>query len=252
MWKGIDVSDNQGTIVWEQVKAAGCQFAVLRSIRRSGNPDKKFEANLNGCRKNDIPVSVYKYTYATSTEEAIIEAKQVIELLQKYNLKTIVWWDVEDRSTLAGLGSVKLTACIKAAEKVITEAGFTFGIYTGLYVYKEAWFDFEQFSGPFWVARYPSSTVKTIEVNPNEKYQPDIGRVIWGWQYSSNGSVPGITTKVDMDICYTDPKEYFEGTLSEEQCQYTLIVKDLDYDMVKTIQSKLSEMMLVSMAYMKV
>ena len=48
MWKGIDVSDNQGVINWAQVKAAGCQFAILRTVRRSGKVDQQFAANLAG------------------------------------------------------------------------------------------------------------------------------------------------------------------------------------------------------------
>lgn len=39
MWKGIDISDNQGVIAWDKVKDAGCQFAILRSVRRSGKTD---------------------------------------------------------------------------------------------------------------------------------------------------------------------------------------------------------------------
>ncbi|NBK00502.1 hypothetical protein D5282_25480 [bacterium 1xD8-48] len=134
VWKGIDVSDNQGVIKWDKVKAAGCQFAILRSVRRSGKADYQFEANVKGCRVQNIPISVYKYTYAVTEEMAANEARQVVELLQKYGLKCKVWWDVEDRDTLFGLGKAKLTACIKASEKVITEAGYEFGIYTGMYI----------------------------------------------------------------------------------------------------------------------
>lgn len=252
MWKGIDVSDNQGVIAWEQVKAAGCQFAVLRSIRRSGKADNQFEANLKGCINANIPVSVYKYTYAVSPEAAVIEAKQVVELLKKYNLNTIVWWDVEDRDTLAGIGSAKLTASVKAAEKTVTEAGYKFGIYTGLYVYKESWFDFGQFSCPLWVARYPSSSVKTLDTSPDEKFRPDVGRAIWGWQYSSNGSVPGISTKVDIDLCYKDPKEYFTNIPSKNQNQYVVTIENINYAAVQEIQKKLSEIMLEGVVYQKV
>ena len=35
MKRGIDVSDNQGVINWSRVKAAGVEFAVLRSTRGS-------------------------------------------------------------------------------------------------------------------------------------------------------------------------------------------------------------------------
>lgn len=204
MWKGIDVSDNQGVIAWNQVKNAGCQFAILRSVRKHGIIDSQFDANVDGCRKQRIPISVYKYTYATTEQAAVDEAKQVIELLKRHDLKCIVWWDVENRDTLKRLGKIKLTACVKAAEKVITEAGYKFGIYTGLYVYKENWFNFEKFICPLWIARYPSSAAKTFEMQPDKRYLPDVGRPIWGWQFSNNGVIPGISTSVDLDICYKD------------------------------------------------
>ena len=136
MYKGIDVSDNQGVIDWSKVAAAGAQFAVLRSVRRSGKTDYQFAANLAGCQQYNIPVSVYKYTYATSEYDARKEAKQVVQLLEEHGLKSIVWWDVEDRDSLCSLGSSKLTACIQAAREVIEAAGLQFGLYTGLYVYR--------------------------------------------------------------------------------------------------------------------
>ena len=155
MWKGIDVSDNQGKIDWSQVAAAGVQFAILRSVRRSGKTDYQFTANLAGCRQYNIPVAVYKYTYAVTTAQAQEEARQVAALLQQHNLSTgtMVWWDVEDRDTLQPLGGAKLTALIQAARTVIEAAGYRFGIYVGLYVYTEGWFDFNQFAAaPLWVA----------------------------------------------------------------------------------------------------
>lgn len=207
MYKGIDVSDNQGKIDWDAVAAAGCSFAVLRSVRRSGKADYQFEENFEGCLANFIPVSVYKYTYATTEAAAREEAKQVVELLEKHDLRCIVWWDVEDRDSLCGLGSSKLTACIQAAREVIEAAGLQFGLYTGLYVYREKWFDFSQFSDvPLWAARYYNSyNVMQFADDPDQSMIPDLGRALCGWQYTSTGRIPGVSGNVDIDICYYDP-----------------------------------------------
>lgn len=228
MWKGIDVSDNQGVIDWTKVKAAGVQFAILRSVRGSGKTDYQFAANLAGCQAQRIPVSVYKYTYATSRQAAMEEARQVVALLQSYGLKNMmVWWDVEDRPTQQPLRKANLTACIKAAQAVVKAAGYRFGIYTGLYVYNEEWFNFDQFAAvPLWVARYPSSTEKTLEYTPAERYKPNVGRVIWGWQYSSKGKVPGINGLVDLDICYQDPAEAQESA-ADPGVIFTVSVADV-------------------------
>lgn len=107
MWKGIDVSDNQGTINWAQIPE-DVDFAVLRSVRRSGKADHQFATNLEGCRKHNIPVSVYKYTYAATQDAARQEAQQVVELLRSHHLSgAMVWWDVEDKDVLRPLGAAK-------------------------------------------------------------------------------------------------------------------------------------------------
>ena len=60
---GIDVCSYQGVIDWAKVKAAGCDFAVLKCIMRALGPDSRFAANVAGCRANNIPIGVYTYVY---------------------------------------------------------------------------------------------------------------------------------------------------------------------------------------------
>lgn len=207
IWKGIDVSDNQGAIDHATVAAAGCDFVVLRSTRGSGKADNRFTENLAGFLAAGLPVDVYKYTYATTVARSREEASLVIELLKKHGHKCKVWWDVED-AALKLLGSAQLTACIHAAKEVIESAGYRFGLYVGQNVYKEKWLDFNQFAtNPLWVARYPSSKTISFGTEPDEKYLPVNDRAIWGWQFSSTGRVPGISGNADLDICYQDPAE---------------------------------------------
>lgn len=234
MYKGIDVSENQGAIDWSKAKRAGCEFAILRSIRHSGKVDNRFVENLKGCRLYDIPVGVYKYTYAKNVDEAKAEASQVVNLLKENNLKCKVFWDVEDRDYLYGLGKEKLTEVIQAAQAVVEDAGLKFCIYTGLYVYKERWFDFSRFSCPLWVARYPLSGTKTLSDTPAEKYKPDLGREIYGWQYSSEGKVDGISTNVDLNILYSNPASLESGLVQSSTSadvfsdQYIVVTEKID------------------------
>ena len=207
MWKGIDVSDNQGAINWAQIPK-NVDFAILRSVRRSGKADHQFAANLEGCRKRNIPMSVYKYTYAATPEAARQEAQQVVALLQSYGLTgTMVWWDVEDKDVLRPLGAAKLTECIRAAQEVITAAGYSFGLYVGLYVYNEHWFDFNAFSGTrLWVARYYKGYRTMLFADePDQSYKPPVDRWLTVWQYTSCGEIAGIKGDVDLNISYEDP-----------------------------------------------
>lgn len=216
VWKGIDVSDNQNVIDWEQAAAAGVQFAILRSVRGSGKTDYQFAANLAGCRTQGIPVAVYKYTYAVSQQAAAEEARQVTQLLKNHNLRCKVYWDVEDKS-LKPLGQEQLTACIKAAQSAIEAAGLEFALYIGNHVAQEKWFDLSQFACDVWVARYPDDGKShTLDEEPPADKKPDIGREISGWQWSSKGSVLGINGFVDLDIYYFEFKEEKEEMTEAE------------------------------------
>lgn len=202
--KGIDVSSYQGTIDWKKVKAAGVGFAILKVIRKDLNPDKQFETNWCGCVQAGMTIQgVYNYSYATTVAKAKTDAQKVVGILGA-DRHPMVWLDVED-SCQKGLGQ-KLVDIILAYREVITAAGMPFGVYTGLSFFKSYIKPFEaQIEEiPFWIARYPSDSVMAIGENPAAKYKPEIIPEMFGWQYSSKGSVPGIAGNVDMNYWYAD------------------------------------------------
>lgn len=179
-----------------------------------------------------------------------------MKLLKANNLKCKVFWDVEDRDYLFGLGKEKLTEIILAAQEVIENAGLTFCLYTGLYIYKEEWFDFTKFSCPLWTARYPSSRTKTLSDTPEEKYKPDVGRDIYGWQYSGNGRVDGISTNVDLDILYENPTLLETDMLQipidkdrEMTEKYVVIVEEMDKKSAEKITKTADELGINSKIY---
>ena len=201
-YKGIDVSSNQGTIDWARVKAAGCDFAILRSTIKSGKPDKQFAANVAGCQAQGIPFEGYKYMYAITPTQSVEEAMKVVALLRSYGLTCRVWWDVEDNS-LRALNQGVLTGLIQSAADVITGAGYEFGIYTGKSFYEEGVFDVSAFDCPMWIARYPNSGYFNLADNPPaDKYKPAPSQPLVAWQYTSKGRVDGITGPVDLNVCY--------------------------------------------------
>lgn len=218
---GIDVSDNQGYIDWKKVKTAGVEFAILRSVRRSGNVDKQLASNIKGCLENNIPFDFYKFSYALSTAESIKEAKEVIAALAKLGVKAskdvVIWMDVEWDNQIA-LGKARLTEIVKVFEQEIVGAGFTFGIYMGKHHYSKDSLDVHAIGGHTWLARYYDGyNVKQFGVKPDEKYKPVAkDGQLWGWQFTSSGRVDGIKGSVDLDIAYYDIKptevvsEYYE------------------------------------------
>lgn len=198
--KVIDVSSYQGKVDWAKVKAAGVDGAILKIIRKDLNPDKQFENNWSGCESAGMPiVGVYNYSYATSVSKAKGDAQKVIDTLAGRKAK--VWLDVED-ACLKGLGQ-RLIDIILAYQEVIQGAGLDFGVYTGLSFYNSYIRPYaSQIDCNFWVARYPSVAVMTVDHTPNMDYQPLVSHVLEGWQWTSKCRIAGISGNVDLNQWY--------------------------------------------------
>ncbi len=220
MSRGIDVSSYQGEIDWSKVKAAGVEFTIMKVIRKDLSADKQFENNWNGCEESGVVVQgVYNYSYAKTVEKARTDAQAVLKVLG--DRKPMVWMDVEDNCQ-KGLGQA-LIEIIKAYGTIIMEAGLQFGVYTGLSFYKSYILPYEGKLSevPFWIARYPLSASMTVAMDPSGVYKPAIACTMYGWQYSSKGSVPGISGNVDMNEWYVD-LEAERVAVPEEKAEYKL------------------------------
>lgn len=201
-YKGIDVSCYNPITDYKAVADDGVQFAILKVIRKDGNADKLFEQHWKGFESVNVPIQgVYNYTYAKTSTKAREDAHRVVEILN--GRKTMVWLDVED-SSLANLKH-NLVDLIRAYAEVIKRAGLQFGVYTYLGFYNSYLRQYsKELPYPFWVARYPSASKTTIKDDPDIMRKPEIDKEIYGWQYSSTGSVKGITGRVDLNEWYVD------------------------------------------------
>ena len=196
--RGIDVSAWQGKIDWKTVADYGMGFAILR-ITEAGNViDSYFEQNFSECRKYNIPVGAYKYSYAMTVAEIQSEAKKVVEVLNGRKLQYPVWLDLEWNNQRS-LGAEQIHKLAEAFEKIITAAGYKFGIYCGY-----SWYQNQLPEGAkkydCWVARYPNND--TGELQERLRVPASIGVI--GWQYSSKATIPGIPTKTDRSVFYKD------------------------------------------------
>lgn len=221
--KAIDVSSYQGNINWNLVKSAGVDNTILKIIRKDLNPDTKFEQNWNNCKSANVNVlGVYNYSYATTVEKAITDAKKVLSILN--GRKCTVWLDVEDNCQ-KGLGQ-KLIDIINAYRDVIVSSGYNFGVYTGMSFYNSYLKSYKSKikCNNWWVARYYTGhNEMDISINPNEKYNPkdSTGLNIYGWQYTSSGRINGVNGNVDINVVYgnikTDTIPNIKPTNSSEE-----------------------------------
>ena len=197
---GIDVSKWQYDINWKKVKAAGVDYAIIRLGYRGtaaeGNcaMDPYFEQNIKGALNAGLQVGVYYFTQAITVEEAIEEANIVIEALKGYNITFPVVYDTEYREDgrANDLSNAERTACAKAFCETILAAGYTPVVYSStnwavLDLNLEGLTNFD-----LWYAYYGT---------PENLYLP-YGFTMW--QYTDSGKVDGISTNVDLNICFID------------------------------------------------
>ena len=200
--RGIDVSEHQLDIDWQQVAGAGIDYAYVRVGRRGYTEgglfeDPYFKANVQGAQAAGLKVGVYMFSQAITVQEAIEEARFVLERISDYNITLPVVFDWEkiesgDART-AGLTMEGRTDCAVAFCETVKNAGYVPCIYfnrnLGYYGY-----DLTRLTGyEFWFA-LPESGF------PNFYYAADM------WQYSFTESVPGIGVETDMNLWFI-PKE---------------------------------------------
>lgn len=214
MGKGIDVAKWNGTIDWPKVKKEGVAFAILKIIDKQGRVEEAFERNYAGAKAQELPVSVYNYSYATSVQKAVQDANTVLAAAKGKDIERI-WLDVEDKCQ-QNL-SMTLIDIINAYQAAIESAGYKFGVYTGLSFYNTLIKPFSRFVDcPFWIARYPSGAAMDLSMEPWEDKKPAIIHALWGWQYTSKGRVNGISGNVDLNIEYED-KTAGEGQIASDR-----------------------------------
>lgn len=204
---GIDVSSYQGVINGAEV-AKYVDFVILRSTLRSGSKDIRFENNYSQCVSNNIPVGVYKFSYAKTEEEAREEAKTVLNAIKGKNISCGVWYDLEFNEQIT-LGKDMITSIALAFIDEIEKAGYGTGIYCN-----RNWFlnhiNTSKIKRPYWIARYPASDNGTVQ----ERLRPNLGEVMW--QYSSKGHIPGISSKyVDLNTANQNLTVLFNKKVTE-------------------------------------
>lgn len=188
--KAIDVSEHNKKIDWEQVKESDVDFAILRvgyGNNLKSQDDKWWKYNADECTRLGIPFGVYIYSYAKNIREAESEADHVLRLIEGYHLDYPIYYDLEDNS-IVSIGSVGLKNNAIAFCNKIEAAGYDVGIYSGLYFTNTYLTDEIYNNWHKWMAQY--------------NYQCDYKGAYEMWQCTSDGTVPGIEGRVDINFYY--------------------------------------------------
>lgn len=196
---GIDVSKWNGTIDWNSVAKSGVSFAIIRCGIRGCTEgglieDSKYTTNIKNATAAGIKVGVYFFTQATNEVEAVEEASMVLYQIKDYKISYPVFLDVEysnpDHDGRAdGLDAATRTKVIRAFCQTIANSGYTAGFYAN-----KTWLE---------------TKINTAELTQYKIWLAQYNdRVTYGntrhdlWQYTSKGSISGISGNVDLDHSY--------------------------------------------------
>ena len=193
---GIDVSKYQPSINWASVKASGVSYAIIRCGYRGSSTgaliqDPYFVSHIKGAKAAGLKVGVYFFTTALTEAEAVEEASMCAALCSGYGINYPVFMDVEssNRPGFNSMSASQRTAIIQAFCNTVKSAGYTPGVYANK-TWLTSYMNASALSGyKIWLAQYNAN-------GPTYNGRYDL------WQYTSKGSVSGISGNVDMNQSY--------------------------------------------------
>ena len=209
---GIDVSHYQGTIDWGSVKGSGVSFALAKATEGTTYTDPTFTLNAANARNAGVYFGAYHFArpdanlgLAGADNEAAFCWSVIKDYVQGGGAYLM---PVLDYETAPG-ASYNITTSSQWVNRWCQDM-VNYGTSNGVVVkpvvytytsFATAWLDSTVTQWPLWMAQYPSSP------NPQTGAPPTSPWSGWNvWQYSSTGTVPGISGACDLDV--------FNGTAS--------------------------------------
>lgn len=194
--KGIDISHHQGNIDFDALKG-NIDFAIVRTSYGAFYEDKKYKENIKGLERIGVPYGLYHFSYATSVDSAKKEAQGFINLIKNYKPTYPVVIDIESSDSTKDVRGDTLVDIAKTFCDMVEEAGYYVMIYANLDYFKNKLNSSELDKYDKWLAQWTNA--------------PTYNKSFGIWQYSSKGSVPGISGNVDLDIAYKDYPSIIKG-----------------------------------------
>lgn len=221
LYKGPDISKHNGNVNVKKVRDAGYKRIGIRAGYGKNNIDEKYVSNALACFNLTVQVLLYWFSYAYTVAMAVAEAEFCIAQAKKYWSKCPIAFDFEyDSVNYARKRGVNVTKQLATDMAIafltkVKDAGYIPVIYTNK-DYLNKYFDMDRIVKALgkvyvWYARYTSCLSAT------ELELADI------WQYTSSGSVPGISGKCDINAFYTDFEVMSVAAEREETCNVNIL-----------------------------
>ncbi|MGP1361053.1 MAG: GH25 family lysozyme [Candidatus Fimenecus sp.] len=189
--KGVDLSKHNGSVDFKTLKNAGIDFVILRAGygNTSKQKDIRFEENYAKAKAAGLPVGTYWYSYADSVEEVGREAEAFYECIKGKTFEYPVYFDIEEAKQIKR-GMEFCSSLVKAFCEKMEQKGYYAGFYTSKAHLLNVISRDVRYRFTVWVAQWADKLT----------YTDPYGL----WQYTSDGSVPGVNGRVDMNLCDMD------------------------------------------------
>ena len=194
---GVDISSHQEWVDWDALAASPVDFVILRAGYRgygdgSVNIDSYFAENIAAARNAGLGVGVYFFSQALTPEEAEEEARTVLAQLADYQIDYPIYYDWEpisdENARTATISATEITSCAQRFCQTIEQAGYRAGVYFNLDIALSYYHLTDLMDYEFWLAEYQDT--------------PSYPFAFGMWQYTDQGSVPGVEGGVDMNLCF--------------------------------------------------
>lgn len=205
--KIIDVSEWQGVIDWPSVIADDVSLSIIRVQDGSSHQDLKYMENIQKCISAGGKYAVYAYFRAVSTADAQQEAKDFYNRVQKVvaGKQQPIFYALDVESVEMGGSASMMRAGVEAYMSQLNVLGIPDSkivLYIANHLYDQFNLNVAR-PGAIWLPSYGQNDgTLTNSLKPSHNY--DL------WQYTSKGSVSGITGDVDLN---TDPSTRFKEFL---------------------------------------
>ena len=211
--QGIDVSNWQGNIEWERVRAAGTDFVFIKATEGGDYLDPKFHRNWQGAKRVGIPRGAYHMVYwcRPAHEQALWFVLNVPNEPDALPPVLDLEWNGHSRNCPkkipARLAREKISILLEAMER---HTGKRPIIYTDITFHREV------MEGHFRGYNY---WLRSVAAEPHRRYR---NRPWLFWQFSTTGHVPGIKGPVDRNT-FNGSMEYWWQAIPRQRPHQTLM-----------------------------
>lgn len=186
-YQGIDVSEWQGTINYNQVAKAEIEIVYIKSSEGTTYIDPYFETNYQKAKENNLKVGVYHYLIARTIQEAEEEATFFSSVISEKQIDCKLALDFESFGNLTIQEINEIAEAFLQKAQQLTEKEMI--IYSNTNDARNIFSQELANKYPLWVAEYGVETPQN-----NGKWNH------WeGFQYTDRGIIDGIKGYVDRD-----------------------------------------------------